>query len=434
MVKQATWLLCAVGLSSMIVAQPLDIIVESRREGKNFLLYRDTGPWEDTNKPPDVAKSHAPGLTGWQNCGSRKLLWSRPMSSPCFARFSPGLTVPAHLHVYATWSRTAMCEPVVYSIRHARGEESRFVSQSGWGNKYQNCDRWIHLGEFDFVPGSEQYVQLEPGPLCRAMDRNTIPQVSSDSVRFRTEPLLGEKEWMEYAAPTLETGDSPGRAAGASASVPSSPALAVVSPNSSAGFSAASQPLLAQPAVNADSHDIDIVIESGTGGQHHELYTDSGGWADSASGAAHEKSEAPGLTASARCGSRKRVYSAQAPQDYRARFVLEVKAPAHLYVYTTWCRAANAGPVAYTVRHSQGEDTKLVKQYGGGTMPGRTPNSNCWVPLGDYTFSAGPGQYVELHPAFDSGGVDSTRVAQAYADAVRFTSNPLKEGVLEPAN
>ena len=174
-----------------------DIIVESRPEGQNHANYQEIqGKWMNSQTPPEASKSSAPGLTPATQCGTRKYLFQpegQTASSvePAIARFLPRLQKPGHYHVYVTWPRGANVRPVIYRIKHASGVDEKEVMQDGQGGAggTGNANRWIFLGDYDFAPGDDQYVELSIGPGAGPVARHLAGQVYADAVRFAEKPL-----------------------------------------------------------------------------------------------------------------------------------------------------------------------------------------------------------------------------------------------------
>lgn len=184
-----------VAFSVIFLAAPAlaeDIIVESRREGQNYDRYKEVeGAWMDSQTPPAVAKSSASGLTDPTKCGSRKFLFSGqngdipPLAA---ARFSPMLAAPGHYYVYATWPRAANVAPVTYTVKHAKGEDKKVLSQNGRGID-GNANSWHLLGDYDFTPSPDQYVEVRIGQDAKRVDASNYGQVYSDAVRFSSQPI-----------------------------------------------------------------------------------------------------------------------------------------------------------------------------------------------------------------------------------------------------
>ena len=127
------------GLSiALSVATAADIIVESRSEGQNYSSYKElSGKWLDSNNPPETSKSNADGLSP-QTIGSRKTTIPRYTSGSktdiiAAARFTPAIDAVGDYHVYVTFPRAANATPVRYVIHHAKGEDTKEITQDGWG-------------------------------------------------------------------------------------------------------------------------------------------------------------------------------------------------------------------------------------------------------------------------------------------------------------
>lgn len=148
----------------------IDIIIESRAQGQNNDRYREVeGEWSDSQIPPVISKSSAPGLSPQGRCGARKFLFlsqEEPgkVPAPAAARFYPRVDQPGRYHVYVTWPTSANAVPVLYTVRHAAGEDRFPLAQEGRASGGPaNASRWISLGAFDFATGDEQYVEIRDG-------------------------------------------------------------------------------------------------------------------------------------------------------------------------------------------------------------------------------------------------------------------------------
>lgn len=174
----------------------------------------------------------------------------------------------------------------------------------------------------------------------------------------------------------------------------------------------------------------DLIIESNPAGKNHTHYREIlGKWMDSRIPPSMAKSPAPGLTAPGACGSRKTVFSGpnvETSAPATARFFPLFQEPGRYHVYVTWPRAANASSVRYVIRHAHGSAERVVDQNGWGYPPGEC-NAGVWVPLGEYDFAAGEDQYVEVRSDPDVRELDPRWYGQVYADAVRFTREPLAD-------
>ncbi|MGI8906752.1 MAG: thioredoxin family protein [Candidatus Sumerlaeaceae bacterium] len=180
----------------------------------------------------------------------------------------------------------------------------------------------------------------------------------------------------------------------------------------------------------------DIIIEARPEGQNHDKYKEhSGRWLDSNTPAATAKSAAPGLTPQGTCGTRKFAMGG-APVDSKtvvasARFSPKLASAGHYHVYVTFPKAANATPVNYIVKNARGEETKSLAQDGWGGVG--NPNSGIWLSLGNFDFAAGDDQYVELQITGEAGVASPQTPGQAFADAVRFNSEPLSDAIPAPS-
>lgn len=223
-----------------------DIIVESRPEGQNHANYQEIqGKWINSQTPPEASKSSAPGLTPAAQCGTRKYLFqpegktATPVQ-PAVARFFPRLQSPGHYHVYVTWPKGANVQPVTYRIKHAAGVDEKQVMQDGQGGAggAGNANRWIPLGDYDFAPGDDQYVELSIGPNAGPVARHLAGQVYADAVRFAEKPL-------ESAPAAARSGNRQPQTPAARTPLPSLPTLPSPPPSSASRSTPA--PLPPQP-------------------------------------------------------------------------------------------------------------------------------------------------------------------------------------------
>lgn len=198
MEKMVRRLLFLLGALLMVSADAwsLDLVIESRSQGKNNSRYKEMeGTWADSQNPPYRAKSSAPGLTDQTACGSRKFLFAGEASAqmpPAAARFMPQFASPGHYYVYVTWPSGASATPVTYTVKHAKGESKVTLTQDGWGDLSggSNANSWISLGDFDFNAGDAQYVEVRVDPGVSAVGSH-YGQVYADACRFSTEAIDG---------------------------------------------------------------------------------------------------------------------------------------------------------------------------------------------------------------------------------------------------
>lgn len=169
------------------------IVVESGMGGKNREQYRElSGKWIDSRTPAPAAKSVAAGVSPADKCPGRKYVFStigtdtanRALAE---ARFYPGIEVPGRFHVYTTWPHGGNVTPVHYVVQHAGGVTTRTLTQDGYGpgpGTANNGSVWIRLGEFDFTPGTEQYVAMQVPPGARPVHTTANGQAYADAVCF----------------------------------------------------------------------------------------------------------------------------------------------------------------------------------------------------------------------------------------------------------
>ncbi len=222
-------------LAAFIAAPPVaaqDLIIESRREGKNNDKYSEpVGSWIDSNNPPTTAKSGAAGLTPQGQAGSRKFILKDPPDGNAqnilgSARFAPQFSSPGRYYVYSTWPKAGNAGPVQYAVKHGQGETAVDVIQDGFGyTGTANPNEWYLLGSFDFSAAPDQSVELRATGATKSVNVNNPSdpgQIFADAVRFSSTPLPAG----QYVT---------AQGAGAAASSPASSTF------SSAGASVASQ-------------------------------------------------------------------------------------------------------------------------------------------------------------------------------------------------
>ncbi len=187
---------CAFVFAGVFPSLGDDLIIESRSGGKNYERYGEiTGAWRDSNTPVLFAKSEADGLTPQGEIGSRTSILPKTPGTDtadllAAARFTPEFPAPFRCFVYVTWPKGGNATPVRYVVRHARGTDTVSLSQNGFGfGEPDNANTWNLLGEFEFGPGKEHYVELRLLSDVRPVDTNTPGRVYTDGVRFSAAPL-----------------------------------------------------------------------------------------------------------------------------------------------------------------------------------------------------------------------------------------------------
>jgi len=200
--NRAQWMMVGAIMLGTTLAPAQDIIIETQKEGQNFDHYEEIeGKWIDSRTPPKTAKSSAPGCTNPEKCGTRKYIFSRGTpdqpdpggnAEPAAARFYPRFSAPGHYYVYVTWPRAANASPVKYIVKHAKGMDTKELTQDGWGgspNGISNANIWVLVGDYDFAAGNDQYVELRVDKSVRAVAPRNFGQVYADAVRFSSKPL-----------------------------------------------------------------------------------------------------------------------------------------------------------------------------------------------------------------------------------------------------
>lgn len=187
--------------------------------------------------------------------------------------------------------------------------------------------------------------------------------------------------------------------------------------------------LLASPSTAAD-----ILVESRNGGQNHNGYSEPrGGFLDSNTPAETAKSAAPGVTLG--IGSRKATVPEQPSSATdviaSARFSPPIETAGNYHVYITFPRAANANPINVMVKSADGEETRKVLQDGWGARG--ASNANRWVQVGQFRFTPEGDQYVELRITGETQAADPRNQGQMFADAVRFSTEPIAATAPAPA-
>ncbi|MGC8840594.1 MAG: hypothetical protein ACP5QZ_03970 [Candidatus Sumerlaeaceae bacterium] len=198
----ARWLAALVVLFGATTLRGQDLIIETQKEGQNSDHYEELeGKWMDSKMPPATAKSRAPGCTDGNKCGTRKYLFSagtpdapddKGNPEPAAARFYPRFSTPGHYYVYATWPRAANATPVKYIVKHAKGTDTKELTQDGWGDGgtgISNANTWVLIGDYDFNAGDDQYVELRVDKDVRPVSPKNYGQVYADAIRFSSKPL-----------------------------------------------------------------------------------------------------------------------------------------------------------------------------------------------------------------------------------------------------
>jgi hypothetical protein len=172
------------------------LIIEAAPGGKNSDHYKElAGKWMDSRTPPNAAKSAASGLTPRGEIGSRKFIFSstgqESATETGIARFSPKFDGAGHYYVYATWPRGGNATPVNFVIHHATGETAKAFAQDGYGVNPtgSGADAWVALGDYDFQPGDEQYVEIQLRPGALPAQSRVSGQVYADAICFSKTPL-----------------------------------------------------------------------------------------------------------------------------------------------------------------------------------------------------------------------------------------------------
>ncbi len=175
-----------------------------------------------------------------------------------------------------------------------------------------------------------------------------------------------------------------------------------------------------------------VIIEAGTDGINRDHYKEiTGKWIDSRTPPNAAKSAASGLTEQGKIGSRKAMFgalgdSATDTETASARFYPKFGTAGHYHVYVTWPHGGNANPVNYVVHHAGGEATRTFAQDGYGLRAGAS-SADSWIDLGDYDFTTGEDQYVEIQLNAGARPSQNKVSGQVYADAVCFSATPLPD-------
>ncbi len=165
--------------------------------------------------------------------------------------------------------------------------------------------------------------------------------------------------------------------------------------------------------VSASASPVDYIIESRTGGLHHDGYSEAGTWYDSSS-----HSTAPGLTPG--IGSRWALPADANGRADRARFRPDLPAAGRYEIFLTTYRYASANAKNAQVRIVHADGTTVFNRDITSTEFG-----DRWISLGTYRFDAGTAGYLEINNTTQSNLGTSTD-ARLNADAARFV------GVAEP--
>ncbi len=181
---------------SAIPPRPDDLLIESwPRGGRNADHYREvSGSWA-----PSVTasryKSAAPGCTSHLAASTRDFVFSQPYfpvetTSPAVARFHPRFSAPRLCHPHITWPPQANASPVHIRVRHAGGDTTFAVTMDGFGYLGEpSSDKWVDLGEFRFLPGEDQFVEVAAGEDAVPVGLNQFGTVCADAVLFTSGPF-----------------------------------------------------------------------------------------------------------------------------------------------------------------------------------------------------------------------------------------------------
>jgi len=164
-------------LTGMVAAQ--EIIIESRKEGKNSAWYSETkGVWWSS-----TAKSNAEGCSVG-TIGSR-FVDVDSGAKEAEARFTPVLPKAGAYDIYATWGHSGNALHVKYVINTGTKVEEVFLDQSGWGGSIPNNDHtWVPMGTFDLPAGNTAYVALQTSSVTGKTDPQNLGRVYSDAIKF----------------------------------------------------------------------------------------------------------------------------------------------------------------------------------------------------------------------------------------------------------
>ncbi len=153
-----------------------------------------------------------------------------------------------------------------------------------------------------------------------------------------------------------------------------------------------------------------FIVESRSGGQHYDQFSQAGTWANSTS-----KSSAAGTTAG--IGS---LYTYLGYADRIVTYSFTPTTTAAYDVYVTWVTSSNACSSAkHTVTHAGGTSTLYKNQLADG---------NTWVLLGRYTFNAWTTYSVSQYSSGSSGGTiirsDAVKWQMVTEDPPTITRSP----------
>jgi serine/threonine protein kinase len=365
------------------IVPPGSVIVQSSGGGKDAAYREVSGVWFDS-----TSRSCAPGMdTSVPGRGCS--LVGMPATQQALVKVIVPQRAPRDAFVYATWGPSANVERAQYAVHHADGVTTVCICQAGFGSLEElpfrgNGNLWIPLGRYRFRPDGGDSIEVSADFSSGNPFPRNDQRLYADAILFSPAPL------------TQATSTGP-------------PAEGVAGEGGGA---------TARPAAAPGTGQLEeFLVETHPLGMNTNCYEElSGAWSP-VPPSLFAKSQAPGVTTSFKCGTR-RIEPSQGGQDAVARFRLPLEEPGRYGVYVTWARTANARAVTYQIRHADGATSVVLQQRG---LAGDGGVFDRWVCLGTFSFAAGAGQGVDIVVPAQVQPVSPSAPAIAYADAILFS-------------
>ncbi|HSW45504.1 MAG TPA: immunoglobulin domain-containing protein, partial [Phycisphaerae bacterium] len=401
-------------------SDPYVYIVESRSGGKNYSQYSETGTWFDSS-----VKSRANGVT--VGIGTRGAYASGGTPNTAVFRFTPASS--GQYQVFATWpTSTNATSQGEFRVTHAGGTASTVQNLNSSSNPAgQNW--WNSLGTYTLNSGIQYTVTLTDEYYKNGWVLRT------DAVKWKligavppSAPTITQHPSSQSVAPgstanftVVATGTTPltyqwqknsvnvtngGHYSGCTTATLT---VSSVDGNDVANYRCVVTNVYGNATSNQASLSLQVtyVVESRSGGQNYNKYSETGTWVNSSG-----KSTASGCTAG--IGHR---YATIGSTAGKAIFSFTPTSSGTYEIFTTNGSTTNSGnPLVHRVFHSGGSTSVNVCQ--NSTC---TPNPcNQWRSLGQFSLIGSTAYKVELDAATTAGSGPSGNVARS--DAVRWVS------------
>lgn len=166
--------------------------------------YREQqNTWIDSFAKSTIIVNQAGGKTPGRKCVFHNSVNPSVAATPgpASARFMPQFPARGHYHAYITWPDWGNATPVRVTIGHAGGQTVKWVQQNGFGfNTPSNAHMWVPLGDYDFDPGENSYIEVAVIDGAMPVDPRQLGQVYADAVCFCQKPVMDSVLPFESAA------------------------------------------------------------------------------------------------------------------------------------------------------------------------------------------------------------------------------------------